>query len=104
MKSFENNLRYNNDNKEKIDLSNKTAKISEILEKKLTNIREIIEKINFKSSKLQKNFSISEKYIKTILETYFNFDEDDAEELCNFFQFEEGKFNLKKFFEFDHNN
>ena len=104
LKSYENNLRYNSDNKKKIDLSNKSAKISEILEKKLTNVREIIEKINFKSSKLQKNFSISEKYIKTILETYFNFNEDDAEELCNYFQFEEGKFNLKKFFEFDHNN
>ena len=104
LKSYENNLRYNSDNKKKIDLSNKSAKISEILEKKLTNVREIIEKINFKSSKLQKNFSISEKYIKTILETYFNFNEDDVEELCNYFQFEEGKFNLKKFFEFDHNN
>ena len=104
LKSFENNLRFNNDNKDKIDLSNKTNKISEILEKKLTNVREIIEKINFKSSKLQKNFSISEKYIKSLLETHFNFREDDADELCNFFQLEEGKVNLKNFFEFDRDN
>ena len=104
LKSYENNLRFGEDNKDKIDLSNKNIKIAEILEKKLTNIREIIEKINFKSSKLQKNFSVSEKYIKTLLETHFNFKEDDADELCSFFQIEEGKFDLKKFFEFDMNN
>ena len=68
------------------------------------NVREIIEKINFKSSKLQKNFSVSEKYIKSLLESHFNFKEDDADEICNFFQLEEGRFNLKKFFEFDKNN
>ena len=104
LKMYENNLRFNNDNKEKIDLSIKNIKIRDILEKKLTSIREIIEKINFKSSKLQKNFSISEKYIKSLLETHFNFNEDDADELCSFFQLEEGRFNLKKFFEFDKKN
>ena len=104
LKPYENNLRFSSDNKEKIDLSNKNKKINEILEKKLTNVREIIEKMNFKSSKLQKNFSVSENYIKSLLETHFNFDEDDAEELCNFFRMEEGKFNIKQFFEFDLNN
>ena len=104
LKAYENNLRFSNDNKEQIDLSNKNIKIAEIIEKKLTSVREIIEKINFKSSKLQKNFSVSEKYIKSLLETHFNFKEDDADELCSFFQLEEGRFNLKKFFEFDKNN
>ena len=104
LKSYENNLRFNNDNKDKIDLSNKKIIIADILEKKLTNVREIIEKINFKSSKLQKNFSISEKYIKSLLITHFNFNDDETDELCNHFQSEEGKFDLKAFFEFDPKN
>ena len=104
LKSFENNLRFNTDGKDKIDLSNKKIILAEIFDKNLTNVREIIDKINIKSSKLQKNFSISEKYFKTLLETHFNFNEDDTDEICTYFRMEEGKFDLKKFFEFDSSN
>ena len=104
LKSFENNLRFNTDGKDKIDLSNKKIILAEIFDKNLTNVREIIDKINIKSSKLQKNFSISEKYFKTLLETHFNFNEDDSDEICTYFRMEEGKFDLKKFFEFDSSN
>ena len=104
LKSFENNLRFNTDGKDKIDLSNKKIILAEIFDKNLTNVREIIDKINIKSSKLQKNFSISEKYFKTLLETHFNFNEDDTDEICTYFRMEEGKLDIKKFFEFDSNN
>ena len=103
LKSLENNLRFNN-NREQIDTTDKKLVIINILEKKVTNVREIIEKINYKSSKLQKNFSISEKYFNTLLQTHFNFNDDESEEICNYFRIEEGKFNLKKFYEFDPNN
>ena len=105
LKSLERNLRFNsNNNKEKIDSTNNKLLIINILEKKITNVREIIEKINIKSSKLQKNFSISENYFNTLLKTHFNFNDDDSEKICDYFRLEEGKFDLKKFYEFDRNN
>lgn len=104
LKSFENTLRFNNNNKDQIDSTNKKRVIIGILDKKLTNIREIIESINVNTSKLQKNFSISEKYFNTLLQTHFNFNDDESEEVCNYFRQEEGKFDLKKFYEFDPNN
>ena len=107
LKSLETDLRFNktnNNNKEQIDSRDKKKIIIDILDKKLTNIREIIENINYNSSKLQKNFSISEKYFNTLLQTHFNFNDDESEELCNYFRQEEGKFDLKKFYEFDPNN
>ena len=103
LKSLENSLRFNN-NKDKIDSTNKKRVIIDILEKKITNVREIIENINFSNSKLQKNFSISEKYINTLLQNHFNFKDDESEEICNYFRLEDGKFDLKKFYEFDPNN
>ena len=105
LKSLERNLRFNsNNNKEKIDSTNNKLLIINILEKKITNVREIIEKINIKSSKLQKNCSISENYFNTLLKTHFNFNDDDSEKICDYFRLEEGKFDLKKFYEFDRNN
>ena len=80
LKSLENNLRFNN-NRDQIDTTDKKLVIINILEKKVTNVREIIEKINYKSSKLQKNFSISEKYFNTLLQTHFNFNDDESEEI-----------------------
>ena len=103
LKSLENGLRFNN-NKDKINSISKKRVIIDILDKKITNVREIIENINFTNSKLQKNYSISEKYINTLLQTHFNFNDDETEEICNYFRQEEGKFDLKKFFEFDPNN
>ena len=103
LKSLENGLRFNN-NKDKIDSISKKRVIIDILDKKITNVREIIENINFTNSKLQKNYSISEKYINTLLQTHFIFIDDETEEICNYFRQEEGKFDLKKFFEFDPNN
>ena len=79
LKSLENNLRFNN-NKDQIDSINKKRLIIDILNKKVTNIREIIEKINYESSKLQKNFSISEKYFNKLL-IYFSLIEKF---FCNF--------------------
>ena len=105
LKSLERSLRFNgNNNKEQIDSTNNKLLIINILEKKLTNVREIIEKINIKSSKLQKNFSISENYFNILLKTHFNFNDDDSEKICDYFRLEEGKFDLKKFYEFDPNN
>ena len=98
LKSLEANLRFNNNNnnKEQIDSRNKKKVIIDILDKKLTNIREIIENINYNSSKLQKNFSISEKYFNTLLQTHFNFNDDESEEICNYLRKEEWKFDIKK--------
>ena len=104
LKSLENNLRFKSSNKDQIDSTNKKRAIIDILDKKITNIREIIENINFTSSKMQKNFSISEKYFNNLLRNHFNFNDDEAEELCNYFRQEEGKIDLKKFYEFDPNN
>ena len=104
LKSLERSLRFNSNNKEQIDSTNNKLLIINILEKKITNVREIIEKINIKSSKLQKNFSISENYFNTLLKTHFNFIDEDSEKICDYFRLEEGKFNLKKFYEFDPNN
>ena len=103
LKSLENNLKFNN-NKEQIDSINKRKLIIDILNKKVTNIREILEKINYESSKLQKNFSISEKYFNKLLQNNFNFNDDESEEFCNYFRQEEGKLDLKKIYEFDPNN
>ena len=102
LKSLENNLRFNN--KEQIDSINKKRVIIDILDKKLTNIREIIENINYELSKLQKNFTISEKYFIKLLQSHFNFNDDESEEFCNYFRQEDGKINLKKLFQFDPNN
>ena len=105
LKSLERSLRFNsNNNKEQIDSTNNKLVIINILEKKITNIREIIKKINFKSSKLQKNFAISENYFNTLLKTNLNFNDEDSEKICEYFRIEEGKIDLKKFYEFDPNN
>ena len=50
LKSLERSLRFNSNNKEQIDSTNNKLLIINILEKKITNVREIIEKINIKSS------------------------------------------------------
>ena len=104
LKSLENNIRFKSNNKEQIDSTNKKREIIDILDKKITNVREIIENINYTSSKLQKNFTISEKYFKTLLMNHFNFNDDEVEEVCNYFKSEDGKIDLKKFYEFDPNN
>ena len=104
LKYLESTLRFNNNNKDQIDSTNKKKIVIEILNKKITNVREIIENINYNNSKLQKNFSISEKYINNLLQNHFNFTDDESEEICNYFRLEEGKFDLKKFYDFDPNN
>ncbi len=79
LKSLERNLRFNSNNKEQIDSTNNKLLIINISEKKITSIREIIEKFNIKSSKLQKNFAISENYFNTLLKTHFIFNDEDSE-------------------------
>ena len=85
--------------------------INNLINKKLTTIREIIDMINYSECDLKKDFSINENYIRGILSKDFDYINEDIDIFCNFFRFENininnsynniPKFNLQKFFCFD---
>ena len=75
--------------------------IMDLLKKKLISIREIIDMINVEECNLKKDFTIKEEYMKKILNKNFDYTEEEIDTFCNFFRFEEYKFNLKKFFLYD---
>ena len=83
---------------------NPSINIRSILIKKNTKIRSIIEKINVRGSKLKKDGTIKEDYIKILLSTKFNFNEDEIEDFLNYFRKEENRFDLFKLFNFDPNH
>ena len=75
--------------------------IDDLIKKKLTSIREIIEFIDVEKSDLKKDFTISEEYMKKILYKHFDYIDEEINIFCNYFRYEENKFNLKKFFLYD---
>ena len=75
--------------------------IKDLIKKKLISIREIIDMINVEECNLKKDFTIKEEYMKKILNKNFDYTEEEISIFCNFFRFEEYKFNLKKFFLYD---
>ena len=96
------NIENKNDNEE---VENKNEVIEKeirmILSKKLTSIKEILEKINPKSGGIKNNYTIKEKYLKILIGAQFNFSEDDSETFINYFNMEEGRTNIKKLYNFD---
>ena len=72
--------------------------IKEILTKKMINIKDIINNINIEKSNLDKNFTIKENYIRNLLKTKFKLIKVDIDLICQTFNSEEDKFDLKKFF------
>ena len=86
--------------------------INNLVNKKLTTIREIIETINYNECDLKKDFSISEKYMRNILNKYFDYINEDIDIFCNYFHIDNNnisnsynnniaRFNLQKLFCFD---
>ena len=78
----------------------------------MTTIREIIETINYNECDLKKDFSISEKYMRNILNKYFDYINEDIDIFCNYFHIDNNnisnsynnniaRFNLQKLFCFD---
>ena len=92
----------NDDNKEEEENKDDIQKeIRMILSKKLTSIKEILEKINPKSGGIKSNFTVKENYVKTLIGAQLNFSEDDAETFVNYFKMDEGRTNIKKIYNFD---
>ena len=78
--------------------NNKNNNIRDILSKKKLKIKDIINHINISQSGLNKNFTIKENYMKTLLEIKLGFIERDIEIICQKFNVEDEKFDLKKLF------
>ena len=80
------------------EISNKMNSIQEILSKKKLKIKDIINHINVIQSGLDKNFMIKENYLKVMLQTKLGFINKDINIICQLFNAEEDKFDLKKLF------
>ena len=78
--------------------------ISKILYNHITNIKQVIDKIDINNSKLSNDFSIDEQYMNRLLKNEMNFTNEEAKTICRYFRLEENKFNLRKFFIYDDNN
>ena len=94
----ENIKEENNEEEEKDDIQ---KEIRMILSKKITSIKEILEKINPKSGNIKNNFTVKENYVKTLIGAQFSFSEDDSQTFVNYFKMDEGRTNLKKIYNFD---
>ena len=75
--------------------------IDDLIKKKLISIREIIDLINVEESDLKKDFTISEEYMKKMLNKYFDYTDEEINIFCNYFRLGENKFNIKNFFLYD---
>ena len=75
--------------------------IDNLIKKKLVTIREIIDMININECDLKKDFSVSEDYMRDLLNKNFDYIDEDINIFCNYFRFELNRFNLQKFFCFD---
>ena len=64
----------------------------------MLTIKELINQIEPEQSNLDKNFTISENYIRDLLKTKFNFISQDIDLICSNFNEEEEKFNIRKLF------
>ena len=87
-------------NKEEINSQDNNI-IDGLIKKKLISIREIIDVIDVEEAELKKDFTINEEYIKKILSKYFDYSDEEINIFCNYFRYDENKFNLKKFFLYD---
>jgi len=72
--------------------------ITNILNKKMIKIKDIINHINVYQAGLEKNFLIKEHYFRSILQNKLNLIEKDINLFCKTFQSEENKIDLKKLF------
>ena len=97
-------LKKSNINESIESKENPSINIRSILTKKNAKIRNIIEKINVRGAKLKKDGTIKEDYLKTLLSTKFNFNEDEIDDFLNFFRKEESRFDVFKLFNFDPNH
>ena len=93
-------LNFLKPNKQEINSEDNNV-IKDLVQKKLINIREIIDMINIEECDLKKDFTINEEYFRKILSKHFDYIDEEIDTFCNFFRFEENKFNLKKFFLYD---
>ena len=75
--------------------------IEDLVKKKLITIREIIDLIDVEECELKKNFTISEDYMKKMLNRYFDYSDEELNIFCNYFRYEHNGFNLKKLFLYD---
>ena len=82
-------------------VSQDNAIIEDLVKKKLITIREIIDLINVEECELKKNFTISEDYMRKMLNRYFDYSDEELNIFCNYFRYEQNGFNLKKLFLYD---
>ena len=90
-------INNNLNTEENNEISNK-KNIKNILSKYMLTIKELINQIEPEQSNLDKNFTISENYIRDLLKTKFNFISQDIDLICSNFNEEEEKFNIRKLF------
>ena len=81
--------------------SNGEFSIDDILSNNSISIKEIFNFIDYTKGDLKTNFTISEKYISTLLNSSFDIDEDSLNTILDTFRYEKTRFNIKKFFDYD---